>query len=147
MARPPRYTDKELRAIFREVRAKNLPMGDKAKQLRIREHCLRYHYRRLYGKTYRNFRRFEPSLRLPKTSSILAYMAGIIDGEGWISKSGRGAQVCFSNTFKPVVYYFATFGGLVSPRKMKTWGRIKSVKPQWYWKVTRAQDCLKLLRA
>jgi hypothetical protein len=150
VARPGRVSDSELRESFERLKA-GARILDETKRLHIRPSTLHYHYRRLNGGTLRLVRRLAPSLTVPNDQTVLAYMAGIIDGEGTIGRNGSRLRnwpwhITFSNTEKAMIDFFAAYGGLVSKRHDKSLrgGTIKSVKPQWNWRVCRAVDVLAL---
>jgi hypothetical protein len=125
-------------------------VSSEAKRLKVRPSTLRYNLKALNGGVaVRTHRRFAKRCSLPMDVAILAYIAGIIDGEGWICCSGRSRQIGVANTNIGVIAFLAKYGGLVSARTDKSLrcGTIKSVKRQYCWLITRAPDVLDFLVA
>jgi hypothetical protein len=63
------------------------------------------------------------TIKMPKESRALGYIAGLLDGEGHITwgshkhrKSGKYPHVGITNTNSPVLKYLETFGGKVTWR-------------------------------
>jgi hypothetical protein len=75
---------------------------------------------------------------------LLAYLGGIIDGEGSVGYYQRGPKsssqqpvfyISVGMTYKPIIdLLHLTFGGRVQPHKVSK----VHYKPQWYWRVTHA---------
>lgn len=90
-----------------------------------------------------------PTHRMTAASETdLAYMAGIIDGEGSIMKICRQKNpvwaVKVNMTDRPVIEWLHSFGGTFSPRPaVKNGGK----KDQWEWKMHRQLDVQALLLA
>lgn len=87
----------------------------------------------------------ERTLELPEEPTALAYLAGIIDGEGSISTLSHSRQrrwsVTIANTSDPLIEWLWAFGGTLSLRRASTF----SQKPCWMWTVTAWRDTLYLL--
>lgn len=99
-------------------------------------------------------RRPEPqSLRLPTESTELAYLAGIIDGEGSIStlkkqrhsasRTGRRWVVTVANTHEPLLQWLLSFGGAIHSNGPSS----LSKRPCWRWQVVAMRDSLALLES
>ena len=154
MARPARASDSEILEAFERIR-NGQSVALAAKDLHIRPATLRYHFQRLTGNKLRPTRRLPAALRIPEDPAVLAYMAGIIDGEGSICRNGcKGNKyptfmVTFSNTNRDVVRFFANFGGWTNRRHDASFrkGSIKSCLPQFGWGVSRAVDVYNFLEA
>lgn len=89
----------------------------------------------------------------PSEPTDLAYLAGIVDGEGYITISGvttkanRGAiRVGVTNTYKPLIDWLLEYGGSV---KAKPEGRVGSLGklPCYHWGVTARLEILALLKS
>lgn len=92
-----------------------------------------------------------PTVAIPRSVAVRAYIAGIIDGEGCISRTnsrrGEGPtfwRVTVSMTYKPVIDWLGSFGGKVYPNSV---GRPANLKPQYAWIVGRHSCVLVLLAA
>lgn len=94
------------------------------------------------------------TLHLPTSPTDLAYIAAMIDGEGFVSMTKNGYYlVGIANTYKPLIDWLATFGGYVSigtqaGRKM---GGVMNGKPAprpiYSWRVGGRRDVHALLAA
>lgn len=91
------------------------------------------------------------ALHLPTDPSHLAYLAGIIDGEGCISRqtSSRAWTVAVSNTSPELESWLKGVGGLFyyPPRRASFKLDGSYTKQRFEWKVSRAWDVLELLVA
>src|SRR5260221_12346995 len=97
------------------------------------------------------------SLQLPEDAVDLAYMAGILDGEGSIStlngnrhkakarvsgiKRQRRWVVCITSTHQPLIEWLSAFGGTVHLGSENALATL----PCWVWKVAAWRDALHLL--
>lgn len=86
---------------------------------------------------------FRPSrLVLPAAATDLAYIAGIVDGEGCVTKNNGGWKVQVAMTDRPVIEWLGMIGGTVRERSV-TGNR----QPCWRWLVMRQREVLDLLGA
>ncbi len=97
-------------------------------------------------------KRFRARMRrveVPTDVATLAYMAGLIDGEGWISfVSGAGWKIGVANTHRGVCEWAAThFGGGIHDRGERGREVFRSVKESYQWSLQRAPDVLAVLCA
>lgn len=97
-------------------------------------------------------KRFRSRMRhvdVPTDVATLAYMAGIIDGEGWVSfVSGTGWKLGVANTHRGVCDWVCNhFGGHVHDRAERGRSIFKSVRPSFQWSLQRAPDVLAVLCA
>lgn len=149
MARPLTISDDEFLAALRRLSAGET-LGEIIASLPIGEASFRWRYKKMFGRPLRLLRKRPPDFRVPRTDTVLAYMAGIIDGEGWITSSKADSwTVAFASTDRSVIDYFGRFGGRTYTRcdKSLRGGTIKSVKRQWTWSLHRAADVAAFLDA
>lgn len=92
------------------------------------------------------------TIRIPRDPAVLAYVAGLFDGEGnlhWRRRTGRtnSARISIYNTYIPVMVWLTQkIGG--TRRLHDSPGRLRrGWKPLETWEVTRARDCIALLDA
>ena len=89
----------------------------------------------------------EVTLRLPSRKTDLAYLAGIVDGEGCISRLKRRRPrrwtVTVGSTSPELILWLAEFGGTVHELKMNPLGK----KQGWQWNVVSWRDVRYLLVA
>lgn len=90
----------------------------------------------------------ETSLVLPTDRADLGYLAGMIDGEGHISRLGRSTdgrpmwRVGITNTNRTLIDWLLAMGGGASSRPARE--RHKEV---WGWRITAREDVLVFLEA
>ena len=72
---------------------------------------------------------------------LLAWAAGVFEGEGWISLQGKspsmGIQMCDRDVLEKFSY--AVGGGPIYYRNPRNWANnqsVKSKKDQWAWRIT-----------
>ena len=101
-----------------------------------------------------NFRRGRPSfakdirLNLPTNPIDLAYLAGILDGEGNITIAGQprnAVRIGIANTDLPLMLWLLSIGGGMS-RKQGRKGQ-KSQTPCYYWQLYSRLDTRAFLQA
>lgn len=80
------------------------------------------------------------ALRRPQGFSEPAYVAGLIDGEGCITRNNKCWRVQIAMTHEGVIRWLGTFGGTVRERKVSG-----NRQPCWRWLVMRQRDVLLLL--
>lgn len=92
-------------------------------------------------------RRKPGTLTLPVSQTELAYLAGILDGEGSISyaKTPRRWVVAIYNTSQELIEWLASFGGLTYTRRSP--GAFSTTLPQYGWVLNRRVDVEVLLTA
>lgn len=93
-------------------------------------------------------RRIRSRLTLPTDPVRLAYIAGIIDGEGNIGANGEQGKgykrvVCVANTNTDLMMWLSQFGGSVTPKR----GGLASKKQCYVWRITAAEEIRELLLA
>ena len=91
-------------------------------------------------------------LVLPRKATDLAYIAGIIDGEGSLGPTPRKInswRICIYNTDKDLMHWLCSFGGLAYERAPQPADAIgfKWRKRQYGWHLNRRDSVLKLLIA
>ncbi len=88
------------------------------------------------------------SVRIPNSHTDLAYIAGIVDGEGSISrvKGKKSWRICVYNTDLGLIDWLVSFGGKFYVRPEMTCG-FKTKKTQYGWQVQRRVDVFELLTA
>lgn len=82
-------------------------------------------------------------LTVPAEPTVLAYLAGLLDGEGNISSQEGKWWVAITNSYRPVIDWLLTFGG--KDRAMKRYKPAHS--PCWHWRIHAQQDVLAFLEA
>ena len=88
--------------------------------------------------------RIRNRLTLPTSSVDLAYMAGIIDGEGCVTVNNGSWRVTMDNTDEGLVLWFGSFGGT---RPKSTQPKNPKHKIVHYWQVTSNREVYRLLMA
>lgn len=74
------------------------------------------------------------------TTSQWAYLAGLMDGEGYVGIHGRAARFAIEMTDEPAIRWLhSVFGGKVWPVKGTN-------KPAWGWNAIRKADVLLIAR-
>jgi hypothetical protein len=141
IARRPlsKVTEDQLIAGFRQV-ADGATIRQIAVRLDVNQTGLSRLLQAKFGYKPTPYRR--PTLTLPDDPVILAYLAGLIDGEGSIMFLNKHWCVKIGMTDEPVIRWLADFGGLFSIEK-----RPPPRKTPYYWSVHRRHDVLHLLRA
>jgi hypothetical protein len=84
-------------------------------------------------------------LKLPKKETDLAYLAALLDGEGYITISyGKRTliRVGIANTCVPVIKWLCSIGGGVSPVKVEG-----NRKPCFHWSIAAKLEVRDFLRA
>ncbi len=90
-----------------------------------------------------NPRRFrQPQLRIPQEATLLAYIAGLIDGEGYVGVSDGRWIVQIGMTDRGVMDWLRGFGGSWRAERMN-----QKWKELYRWRVLRCRDVLALLTA
>lgn len=86
---------------------------------------------------------FRPtSVRLPSTDREMGYVAGLLDGEGCITKNNGRWKIQIAMTDEGVIRWLGEMGGTVRER------RVKGVRrPCWRWLLMRQADVYALLVA
>ena len=80
-----------------------------------------------------------PRIVIPSDNTILAYVAGLFDGEGSVVSYKGHYQVRIANTYKPVLEWL---------REVFKCGGITKTTPKCYdWKITRRADVVRFLKA
>lgn len=105
-------------------------------------------FARRYGYRARDFRRqvWAPTLTMTTVSTDLAYIAGIIDGEGSIMRNPQGLWIVRVNmTDRPLIEWLYSFGGKFAFRGVPK--AHPNHKPQYEWMVARQLDVVTLLEA
>lgn len=101
--------------------------------------------RRYYGTVYPAIAsgRFKKSrMRLPRAETTLAYVAGLMDGEGCLMVQNNSYKIQIAMTDKAVIHWLGKFGGNVNLRR--TYG---NRKPCWGWRVFRQSEVSEVLTA
>jgi len=94
----------------------------------------------------RNGRLAEP-LHMPDDSVVLAYIAGLMDGEGCITikRQGRAVQITVTNTDKPVMEWLVQqMGGRLHMDVYKT---LAGDREMWRWQIAAWANCHVFLSA
>lgn len=73
----------------------------------------------------------------------LAYIAGLLDGEGCIGAQNSRWNVSITNTYRPVIDWLLRLGGKDHVRQRYS----AAHNPCWSWRVHAQQDVLALLEA
>lgn len=79
-----------------------------------------------------------PTWKPPNSAAALAYLAGIIDGEGTICYQDRGTRhyrVAVIMTSEETIRWIGQWGGTTAALPMRR-GAKPHHKPQWIWRVT-----------
>ena len=86
------------------------------------------------------------SLRFPTDDRDLAYLAGIIDGEGClhVPRNGGAPLLAVTNTDEALIDWLSQLGGYVSPVR-RTNGQ-SHWKPAWLWQVHGQADLAALIQ-
>lgn len=101
--------------------------------------------RRTAGVTFTHLAigRFDPpETVVPTDPATLGYLAGLMDGEGCISRNNKCWRVQIAMTDEAVIRWLGSFGGRVSERKL-----YGNRKPCWRWLLMRQEDVYRFLAA
>lgn len=124
-------------------------VAEMAREYGVGHSALSNHIVRATGEPIGRVRRAS-GLSLPSDPSELAYLAGIIDGEGCISfsRSSRAWTVAITNTSGELEAWLKPLGGYFyyPPRIQSIKQDGSLLKQRFEWKVCRAWDVLRLLR-
>jgi len=112
--------------------------------------CPKCHRRRAAARRYRGTiwskaaaGRFKPSrLQLPDNRETLAYVAGIVDGEGCLTLQNKCWRIQVAMTDEPVIRWLGELGGVVKERSVV--GRRQRC---WLWLVMRQTEVSEVLIA
>lgn len=111
------------------------------------------HQFKVRGLVYPVRRRIPAKFNVPRRVADLAYIAGIIDGEGCITKSVAKQHWCVSvyQSDKRLIDWLLKFGGYSGTRdanKAALYARgIRTNSDLYYWNLANARDVRRLLRA
>jgi hypothetical protein len=102
--------------------------------------------RRYHGGTYTTplaAGRFQPSrLNLPTDEAVLAYVAGLFDGEGCITRQSNCVRLQLAMTDESVIRWLGEIGGTVKERRVAG-----NRRPCWVWLVMRQTEVWEVLLA
>lgn len=79
-------------------------------------------------------------LSMPKDPAQIGYIAGLLDGEGCVTKNNNCWRVQIAMTDQAVIYWLGQFGGTVRERQVKG-----NRQRCWRWLVMRQREVRELL--
>jgi hypothetical protein len=82
------------------------------------------------------------TLKIPESKTTLAYIAGLMDGEGCLTTQNDSFRLQIAMTDEPVIRWLSEIGGTVSLRKI--YGNRKQC---WRWLVMAQSEVHQLLSA
>ncbi len=146
MSRGPYLKPEESAALYRRVSVDGLTVAELARETGRDKSALYRLFNRRFGYKAGHAAGYawSPTLRLPQSPERLGYLAGIIDGEGSILRSGEGRwSVKVTMTDEPIMEWMGSLGGRLSGPYQPRGNR----KPTWTWTVARRRDVVSLLTA
>lgn len=136
----PKLTDGQFEAIYQRAK-RGEPIKKLAQEVGICTTALSRRLKRRYGFTSTGLRCSQ--LSLPADPTVLGYIAGLMDGEGYIrTLSDSRCYISIGVTNEPVIRWLGAFGG-----KVYRYERPAGYQTVFTWRVHRQRDSAALLQA
>jgi len=147
-----RKTTREKKEQIKKLYESGYPIDEISKIVGLSKSKIHYHLKRMNVEKRHDYKgKFRLTIKIPRDEWKLAYIAGIIDGEGTISVfrsrfSALGVQpfISVKNTNKELMdFLYKEIGGHVRKDKKDK----PHYKDRWYWRINGFCDVYCLLKA